>query len=203
MHPKSQPQSQSQSRSHSIIRSLTAGHRNMERVLTLVRLKLDTLHGSKDEVDFQLLSNAIGYMQNYPGVSHHPTEDVIISKLLGYASENRGRFSQISDQHQRFSRWEVTLLQKLRDAQAGDAVACREAQELGKTYCAEQASHIHNEEAELFPRALQWLSDADWETVEDHSRSALDPVFARKELQRFDTLHDYLMAAPAEPQAAG
>lgn len=189
--------------SNPITQALTAAHRNMERVLTLIHLKLDTLHETQQESKFQLLTNAISYMQNYPGVSHHPTEDIIVAKLAERAPEHRGFCTQLSDQHQRFSRWEIIMLHKLRGAQAGDAEACREVQAIGKSYCTEHASHIHTEEKELFPRALQFLNAADWDTVADHSRAALDPVFARKELRRFDTLHDYLMAGPADPEPAG
>lgn len=189
--------------SNPITQSLTAAHRNMERVLTLIHLKLDTLHETQQESEFQLLTNAIGYMQNYPGVNHPPAEDIIVAKLAERAPECRGLCTQLSDQHQRFSRWEAIMLHKLRGTQAGDAEACREAQAIGKSYCTEHASHIHTEEKELFPRALQHLSAADWEMVADHSRAVLDPVFARKELQRFDNLHDYLMAGPADPEPAG
>lgn len=191
--------------SNPIIQSLTAAHRNMERVLTLIHLKLDTLPVVQVETEFQLLSNAIGYMQDYPGVSHHPTEDIIAVKLAGRAPEHRGLCTQISDQHQRFSRWEVMMLHRLRGARAGDVEARREVQAIGKAYCLEQASHIHTEEREFFPRALQHLSAEDWETVADHSRTALDPVFARKELKRFDNLHDYLMSPPGdlEPEPEG
>lgn len=185
-----------------IIQSLTADHRNMERVLTLIRLKLDVLRQA-DEADFQLLGNAIGYMQSYPGVSHHPAEDVIIAALVGHSPESRGFCTQLSDQHRRFGRWEITLLHNLRGAQAGEPQACRDVQDMGVAYCVEHASHIRNEEVELFPRAMRWLSFGDWEKVADHSRAALDPVFARKELQRFDNLHDYLMAGPADPEPAG
>jgi hemerythrin-like domain-containing protein len=73
---------------------------------------------------------------------------------------------------------------------------------MGVAYCAEHSNHIHNEEMELFPRAVQWLNFADWEAVADHSRAILDPLFARNELKRFDNLHDYLMAGPPEPEAA-
>lgn len=88
----------------------------MERVLTLIRLKLDTLHQVTDEAGFQLLGNAITYMQNYPGVNHHPTEDLMIAKLVGHSSESRSFCTQISEQHQRFSRWENTMLHNLRGA---------------------------------------------------------------------------------------
>ena len=150
-----------------------------------------------------MLNNAIGYMQNYPGVSHHPTEEVIIAKLLVRAPDSRALCTQLSDQHRRFGRSEVTMLHKLRGAQGGDEQACREAKDMGTAYCTEHASHIHNEERELFPQAIRWLDGADWEAVADHSRSMLDPVFARKELKRFDNLHDYLMTPPDESEMAG
>lgn len=60
----------------------------MERALTLVRFQLDSMReGGEDTPNLKPLGNALVYMRDYPGVNHHPVEEMIFDRLLGYAPE--------------------------------------------------------------------------------------------------------------------
>ena len=116
---------------HEIARDLTDAHRNMERVLTLIQLQVDSLRSGSDAEGFLLLHNAVGYMHNYPGVIHHPTEELIFGKLIKHAPQTRTVCTRLHDQHEGFRNQEVTLLQRIRSAQGGDLGACRQVKEIG------------------------------------------------------------------------
>ncbi|HEY4127176.1 MAG TPA: hemerythrin domain-containing protein, partial [Gammaproteobacteria bacterium] len=149
-----------------VLRNLADAHRNMERVLTLLRLQADSLHTGDDPVQLTLLGNSVVYMRNYPGVNHHPTEEIILDKLKGHA---RPLCNALSEQHRGFGSQETELLRSIRNVQGGDAGSCEEVRKLGAAYCADNFSHIHDEETELFPLAIRQLSAKDWHDVETRS----------------------------------
>ena len=178
-----------------ITRNLTDGHRNMERVLTLVRLQLDSIRDDvADGADFRLLGNAVVYMRDYPGVNHHPVEEMIFQKLTGYSPEHGVACTQLAGQHRSFGERESGLLHHIRRASPGDEMARRHVKDLGTAYCADHSSHIRAEEAELFPGAVRWLTPLDWQEVARRSRDTIDPALKERELKRYDNLYDRLMA---------
>lgn len=180
---------------HDIAKNLTLAHRNMERVLTLIRLQVDSLQDGKDAEGFMLLANAVGYMRNYPGVIHHPVEELIFGKLVEHAPETRTVCARLHDQHQVFRRREAALLRRIRSAQSGDAEACRQVKRIGASYCMEHSNHIRSEEVEVFPQAAELFDAADWDDISAQSRLIIDPVLERSELKQYDNLYDYLMTA--------
>ncbi len=183
-----------------IIRGLTDGHRNMERVLTLVRFQLDSMREGDEaqpQPNYRLLANALVYMRDFPGVSHHPVEEMISDKLVGYAPEHRLVCSQLTAQHRSFGQREEALLQYIRRSRLGDEMAQRHVKDLGVAYCAEHASHIRSEEVEVFPGATRWLTPTDWQDVARRSRATIDPALEQRELKRYDNLYERLMAEDA------
>ena len=178
---------------HELARDLIDAHRNMERVLTLIQLQVDSLKPSADAEGLLLLGNAIGYMRNYPGVIHHPTEELIFSRLVSNAPENRALCARLHDQHEVFREQESVLLHRIRNAQGGDLDACRDIKRVGTAYCAEHANHIRLEELDMFPQAIRWLDAYDWDQVGTAARSIIDPALGREDLKQYDNLFDFLM----------
>jgi hemerythrin-like domain-containing protein len=180
---------------HEIARDLTDAHRNMERVLTLIQLQVDSLKAGGDAEGFLLLHNAVGYMRNYPGVIHHPTEELIFGKLIKHAPQARTVCARLHDQHEQFHDREATLLQRIHVARSGDLVACRQVKEIGSSYCAEHANHIRSEEVDMLPWAVRWLNAGDWQEIGEQSRAMIDPALEKNDLKQYDNLYDYLMNA--------
>ena len=189
-----------------ITRDLADSHRNMERVLTLVRFQLDSIRdGEPDGADLKLMGNAVIYMRDYPGVSHHPVEELIFGKLVGYAPEHGITCAQLAGQHRSFGEREAGLLHHIRRARLGDEMSRRHVKDLGLAYCADHSSHIRSEETEVFPGALRWLTPLDWQQVARRSRETIDPELQQRELKRYDNLYDRLMqeddGASGEPDS--
>jgi hemerythrin-like domain-containing protein len=178
-----------------VISVLTDTHRNMERVLTLMRFQLDSLRQGNHASAYVLLSNAFGYMHRYPSLVHHPTEERICAKLVGYSPETQDLCLRIHDQHASFATTEGALLKELRTAQKDDGRGWRSIKEQGVAYCVEHANHIRREETELFPLALRWLKGADWDEIGDGHKAMVDPLFSDGELGHYDSLYDFLMLA--------
>ena len=180
-----------------VIQSLYNEHRNIERVLLLIRFQAETLQGTHDLQAFELLTNAIGYLHNYPGVTHHPCEEIILTRLPVLHPQSNRLCEEVKQQHKRFANQEIAMLRLIREAQSGEARACMELKKIATEYCAEQAKHITCEEAELFPLADQHLRDQDWQEVYRRSKSVIDPIFGQGALQHYQSLYDYLMSSKA------
>lgn len=181
-----------------VIQSLCDEHRNIERVLLLIRFQTECLQGTHDLQGFELLTNALGYLHNYPGVTHHPCEEIILDRLPAVYPQAARVCEQVKQQHKLFANQESTMLRLIRETQAGDAQACEQLKEIGISYCKEQAKHITSEEAELFPLAGEYLSDQDWQDISARSKSVIDPVFGQGVLQHYQSLYDYLMTTKAD-----
>jgi hemerythrin-like domain-containing protein len=181
-----------------VIQSLCDEHRNIERVLLLIRFQAECLQGTHDLQGFELLTNAIGYLHNYPGVTHHPCEEIMLARLPSLHPASTRICDQVKQQHKTFANQESAMLQLIRKAQAGDTDACTRLKQIGIEYCKEQAEHITSEESELFPLAGEYLSDKDWEDISERSKSVIDPVFGQGALQHYESLYDYLMSTKAD-----
>ncbi len=67
------------------------------------------------------------------------------------------------------------------------------AGEFGKAYIDAQRKHVALEERNLFPRAAQILTEADWKVISDYadvSSPSADPVFGPPVIERYRNIRD-------------
>ena len=179
---------------------LHKGHGNIRRVLTLVRTQIDMLQRSGDLSRFTLLNNALDYMHNYPGLSHHPAEEILFAKLKAASSDARKSCEKLQAQHRWFGIQEIEMLKLARRAQAGDTVAQTEFRKQINAYCEAHADHIDREESEIFPLAQEYLPETDWWEALVIVQAASDPLFSADVHDRYESLYDYLMDAQTSPR---
>lgn len=178
-----------------IVESLTHTHRMMERVLILIRLQIALLQPGDDDKGFLLLSNALGYLHDYPGVVHHPAEEILFDHLLRYAPDSRVLCQNLREQHREFARQEASLLQHIERARSGDLGSCWRIEEIGIAYCAEHADHILKEETEAFPQAVDHVPPDAWRAIGKQTLQAVDPLGDREPFGNLEDLYDYFAAA--------
>lgn len=177
-----------------MMQGLSNAHRKMERVLTLIRLQLDMLRTTSSMPGFTLLKNAIGYMRNYPGIAHHPMEEIIFARLAEHAPEARKLCVSLQDQHNDFGRTESALLGHIRSAKSGNPAARQHLLQAGVAYCATHAGHIRSEENEAFPLAIKCLPEVEWRKIGDLAVRLIAPLPSEGALDSYESLYDYLMA---------
>lgn len=181
--------------SKEIVQTLSNTHRRMEHVLTLVRLQVDALKPTNDVAGYRFLKNAYGYMHNFPGLMHHPTEEILFTRLVVCAPETQALCGRLAGQHKDFGHREVVLMRHIRELQSGAMGAFQRIKELGVSYCKQHADHIQSEELELIPQALKSLTEEDWKGIGAHTKELVDPLLEGHALERFDNLYDFLMEA--------
>ncbi len=173
---------------------LTNAHRIMEHVLTLIRLQADMLHPLTKGNELAFLQKAIGYMHNYPGLIHHPAEELIFERLRNHAPDTLQLCTKLTEQHKQFSILEITLLEYISQAQKGDKNVCLLIKKLSNTYCLEYVDHISIEENDLLPRAIVLLQKNEWLDIGYKSNLNRDPMSNPSILKHHDNLYDYIMS---------
>ncbi len=176
------------------VETLTNAHRMMEHVLTLIRLQADMLHPKTRPEEYSFLQKAIGYMHNYPGLIHHPAEELIFVRLQHYASDSKQICLKLTEQHNEFNVLETALLDYIRQSRRGDKAARELLQKVTNTYCAEQFDHINLEETEVLPRAVAAFTADDWLDIGCKSNLGLDPLGDPDVLMHYGSLYDYIMS---------
>jgi hemerythrin-like domain-containing protein len=171
-------------------------HRNIERVLILIRLQVDSLRPVNGARDLHLIDRAITYMSGFPSQVHDPSEDLLLDRLVQRAPASAPLCERLAQQQDTFSAVQSALLGHVRRARSGDDRAHKSVREAGVAYCLQYADHIHSEETDMLPAARHKLTRDDWEDV---GRQA-NYTFAgdvHPELKTHDSLYDFLMAGEA------
>lgn len=173
--------------------SLSNEHRNIEMVLGLIRLNIRFL-SPKDKDALQLLTNAIGYMQNYPALVHDAKDKLLAEKLLRRDPSMAEACNKLRDLRQRFRDQELEMLRLLWRVRAGSHEACERLKQTAGDYCTRHADYIRTEEQLVLPAAVDSLPDADWREIAERFGSVADPLFGARVVHNKEALYDRLMA---------
>lgn len=168
-------------------------HRNIERVLVLMRLQVDSLRRVNGDGDLQLIERAITYMAGFPSEVHDPREGLLFARLTRYAPNAAPLCDRLMHQQFTLSSLQSALLGNVRRAKAGDDRAYKLIKQDGVTYCLQYADHIHSEETDLLPTARRRLTRDDWQTLDQEASHAFRSD-GYPELKTRDSLYDFLMS---------
>ena len=177
-----------------IVELLTHAHRMMEHILTLIRLQADMLHCESEAQELAFLQKAIAYMHNYPGLIHHPAEELIFEHLLQQTSDALQLCTKLIEHHKEFNVLETTLLEYINQALHGDKDAFELIKKLSDDYCREHVDHLALEDNELLPQAISALTPDDWRNVAYKSNLAMDPLGNPDIRKHHGNLYDYIMS---------
>jgi len=175
---------------------LSRDHRNIERVLTLMRVQLDFLHSSSS-AGLMLLVNAANYLLHYPGLLHHPLEELMFEQVVERDPSAADVLSRLRTEHASLTTKAADLVAcvGLEQMHAGDGQdgLCR----IGNELILANGDHMQYEEREVFPLAVDTLSRKQWDDIGARLVSRDDPLFSRRSLALYDNLYDALMAGQA------
>jgi hemerythrin-like domain-containing protein len=180
-----------------IARQLQQDHRNISRVLSLMRMQLDFLQVN-DGPGLTLLSNVMNYMRQFPGLMHHPLEELIFDRMPEADGALPEVVTRLRDEHRRFPLMETDFLICISRQLATKDDMRGPLRELGHTYLDSYAEHVQVEEREWLPLALDMLTAAQWDQVYNAGLLGEDPIFGPQSQARFDNLYDALMQAGAK-----
>jgi len=176
-----------------VLHTLFQEHRHLN---ALVRVVLEKINQTErlQLVDYYLLRDIIGYLHDYPNEVHHPTENLVFDKLLIRRPSLKKAVQRLRNDH------EIVLVktQELLDL-ADQAIEnpSSENEILIRKACRDfgwhQQEHMKFEDLELFPEAFEWMTAADWSTIETQVAAVNDPLFGGAVGNQHRLLYEYLM----------
>lgn len=168
-------------------------HRNIERVLILIRLQVDSLRSIRGEQDLRLIERAVSYMAAFPSQVHGPREALLSATLVRNAPNNAPLCERLVHQKCMFTSLQSALLGNIRHAMAGSDRAYKLIKQDGISYCLLYADHIHSEEEDFLPSARRRLKEEDWEYIALEANAAFS-ADDYPELRSHDSLYEFLMS---------
>lgn len=179
-----------------IIDRLTADHGNIGRVLSLMSVQLGFLSKGNTK-GLALLGTATHYLTHFPGILHHPLEELMFDSVQKSAPA-------MADTHGRLVREHVTLANAAVEFSAGiclqqltEDTDVPRLQQQGGEYILAYADHIRFEEDEVLPQALEVLSQQQLADIHTRFVFKRDPLFNRERLSLYENLYDALMGEAA------
>jgi hemerythrin-like domain-containing protein len=149
-----------------ILRKLRAEHDDMAKVLDVLEQEIAS-YRQDGRLNRDIVRDVLDYCRGYAEVCHHPKEDLIYRKLrlaaqpaainaVGDLLAEHETLSQLTDE------LEAALDNLLSDAAEDRARFVGVAQ----PFVERHRQHLKSEDDELFPIAVQCLSDEDWAEIE-------------------------------------
>jgi hemerythrin-like domain-containing protein len=170
------------------ILKLQAEHANYRKLLDLLEARAQQFSDS-DRPEYELMSDIIYYMTQYPDRFHHPREDIAFRALLDRDPEAQAVVDVLANQHAAIARSGATLSADL-GAAATDAMMSRATIETDvRHYVALMRGHMDQEEREIFPRLARFLKESDWFIADSAFHFQADPLFGESVQKRFQAIH--------------
>lgn len=150
----------------------------MAQLIPVLRAGLQRLKNG-ERADLELLEEIMIYVTQYPDRIHHPTEDIVFTRLLEKAPELEKDLTGIMKEHDDLVRAGRKFLFLLRAAEEDAPVPRPQIVADGERYVELLVDHMNLEETELFPAAARTLERDDWDWVESQALALEDShIFA-------------------------
>jgi hemerythrin-like domain-containing protein len=183
-----------ESRAPRVLQRLYGEHRYISALIRVLEEKTRPRVRLKTG-DYYLLRDIVGYVHDYPGHVHHPTEDLLFERVLLKDPTLQEIVERLRLDHRDLQAETQQLLGRfddLLDAGPGEARA-RGVPEACRSLARHQRAHMDLENREAFPAANAVLSGADWEEIETCFLTAEDPLFGKTVRGRHRLLYEYLL----------
>lgn len=174
---------------HPLAQRLRNDHRHLMQVLDVLEARLDAL-ARADEVDFDLMRDAMTYITEFPNRLHHPVEDVLFEQLAtAEPAAAAGCREQIAE-HERLFHDSAAFYRLIEAIEVDDATVPRaQLVTTGREFVAAQRAHLQREETELLPLAERRLDAAAWDRAALTAQQVDDPLDATTRPARYQALY--------------
>ncbi len=177
----------------SIVGSLRQDHINTIKLLDVLERQL-VIFGRAEVPDYEMMQGVMEYFLDYPNLYHHPTEDLILSKMKMRGGAAKDGFPDLRHEHQELAsmtrRFLAAIHNILQEVEVPREAFQRRAREFLDFY----RSHIKKEEEVFFPAALKVLTKEDWAEISQVQEIRDDPIFGPKSHERLETLREGILA---------
>ncbi len=177
----------------SIVGSLHQDHINSTKLLDVLERQL-VIFGQAEVPDYQMMQGVLEYFLDYPDLYHHPTEDLILSKMETRSWTAKDRFPDLRHEHQELAAMTRRFSTAIQDILQEVEMPREAFQQRARAFLDFYRSHIKKEEEVFFPAALKMLTKEDWAEISEVREIRDDPVFGPKSHERLETLREGILA---------
>lgn len=182
---------------HPLAKRLRDDHRHLLRVLAVLEAQIDAL-GRAEDVDFDLMLDAMTYITEFPNRLHHPVEDVLFDQLAERDAAAAAACREQIAEHERLFHDSAAFYGLLEAIQMDEATLTRDQLRAdGHAFIEAQRAHLTREEVELLPLAERVLDTADWDRAALTADQVEDPLDATRRPARYEALYRALSRLPA------
>jgi hemerythrin-like domain-containing protein len=176
-----------------IIARLRKDHSNIDKILTLLEGQLGVFRRGSVP-DYALMIDAMRYLVQYHDLFHHPREDVLLGRLGERHASARPIVDELGRQHASLAQGGKLVLESLQGVESEEIISRDALASQCRDYITLLRRHMRQEEAELFPLALNELDRRDWDAIAAATTAqAQDPVFGGEVAAEYRGLYHYLV----------
>lgn len=127
--------------------------------------------------NYELMRDAVHYLQHYADRFHHPREDVAFERLAERDPGTRLKINRLLQEHRVIRLSGETLLKLLDDILEDTVIERTTVEAAAATYLVYYRHHLAMEEADIMPLAEQLLTPDDWAAAAAAVPPGPDPMF--------------------------
>lgn len=172
---------------------LRTDHKNMARVLAVLEHQIRDAQSDRP-IALPLIKMIFTYFREYPRKVHHPKEDLIYSALALRAPADvaNSAFHALADHRDLLDRMDP-LDQAVRFLDDDSPSALEIFGYQARQFIEQQRRHMMLEETQLFPRAAELLTEADWSVIDRYLADDHDLAFGLEPSGPYEKLRGAIM----------
>ncbi len=171
-----------------ILTELHQDHLNLDKLLVLLRSKVDKLRDGK-QPNFNLIGDVISYISGYADGFHHPREDKMYEYFKGRNTELDELLQNCEQEHVDLKHSSFQLQEAIEGVLHDAVMPMDEFAELLDDFVSRQTNHLNLEEGEIFPKLKAVADEKDWQHLAIELPKPEDPLFGAKLAHEFTALY--------------
>lgn len=175
-----------------LIRVLRKEHANIASLLKTLQAQVAVLE-SGEEPDYEIIGSAMDWFLSFPGVYHHPKEDLVYARLQRRDPAAAARIGDLHHQHEELSYWSRTFAEGVRSVLNDAAIPRAALVTWAQAYINLQWEHMRMEESQFFPAAEAALTEGDWQELQAAASDEEDPLFGDDVDNHFERLRNSIL----------
>lgn len=175
-----------------LLQTLLEEHRYIDQTLRVLEDQAAKIEAGQ-EADFSLILDVLRYLSQAPNQFHHPRED----ELFEYLRERDPSLNDFIDnamaEHRHLEQEGDALAALLKEVHGTrNEETIKQISQRMTDYISVLRHHVDGEEATLFGRALDVLSDSEWKQLWKRMPAQEDPLFGAKPDEAYALVSHYL-----------
>lgn len=172
----------------SIIDGLRSDHSRLTKLLDALERQIDAF-SEGSTLDFEIADGVLHYCRTYPDLHHHPREDMVFDRLQARDPEAAAAMGDLRVEHAKLAELTQRFGEALEAVEQDTPMERGALTDTAREFLKGYRHHILMEEKHFFPAAERILTPADWRQLVGELEHVEDPLFDRREDERFEALY--------------